>query len=162
MTSRSVSSHIPEAIKLEEKAQTLRRDSHVSADEIGETYEMAGNLRLAAKDYITAEEDYIYAKRFGYAHNPGKIAELDRKIEQVKKSKNLTSTLKSQVGNPFLKKYPFAILSIASLLIALSFVSLSLTGNVIAGLEQNNSRWIGLCFFVCGLIFSFLYLRKKR
>lgn len=54
-----------------------------------------------------------------------------------------------------------AILSIGFLISALFFVSSSLTGNVIAGLVPNKSRFIGICLFACGLIFAFLYSKTK-
>ena len=53
------------------------------------------------------------------------------------------------------------ILSIASLLASLFFVSAGITGYSILNLESNNFQTIGLCFFACGLIFALVYLRCK-
>ncbi|MDD5012149.1 MAG: hypothetical protein PHQ66_00675 [Candidatus Nanoarchaeia archaeon] len=56
----------------------------------------------------------------------------------------------------------FAFLSITSLAFALIFISLNLTGNAIGGITLNDSRWISICFFLCGLLFAFFYLRNKK
>jgi hypothetical protein len=60
-----------------------------------------------------------------------------------------------------------AVVSIIALSISLFFVTSNLTGFSILNVSSNNSRWIGLCFLACGLIFALIYLRgnnknKKR
>ncbi len=56
----------------------------------------------------------------------------------------------------------YAILSVLVLLGAVFFVSFNLTGYAVSGLTPNNSRWIGMCLFVCGLVFAFIYLKQKN
>jgi hypothetical protein len=56
----------------------------------------------------------------------------------------------------------FAIISILTLLGAVFFVSFNLTGFAISGLALDNSRIIGMCLFVCGLVFAFIYLKGKN
>ncbi len=60
------------------------------------------------------------------------------------------------------KNLIFGILSIASLVMAFSYISLNITGYSIGGLMQENFRWMGVVFFVLGLIFAFFYSKNKR
>lgn len=55
-----------------------------------------------------------------------------------------------------------AFLSMAFLLSALLFTSVSLTGYSVFELAQNNSRFIGTIFFICGLVCAFVYFRRKK
>ncbi len=55
-----------------------------------------------------------------------------------------------------------AILSIISFVFALFFVAFSMTGYAILESNQNNSRLIGLCLLVCGLIFALIHLRREK
>ncbi|MEJ2267971.1 MAG: hypothetical protein P8X70_02760, partial [Nanoarchaeota archaeon] len=56
----------------------------------------------------------------------------------------------------------YAILSITSLVFALIFTSFSLTGYSVMELTQNNFRFFGTIFFILGLVFAFVYLKKKK
>ena len=56
----------------------------------------------------------------------------------------------------------FAIVAMISLVGALFFSVFSLTGSVVQGLNEDNSLWIGIVFFVVGLVFTFLYNRIKK
>jgi hypothetical protein len=152
-----------QAIKLEKEALEARRKNN-SGDYIGDLYEKAGDLRAKAADFAYAEDDYVKSERFGYPYHAGKKAILNEKINDLRLQKSSKSLVNRTKEGPQSSSFGkgFAILSITSLLAALGFVSISLTGNVIAGLGQNDSRWIGLCFFICGLIFSFLYLKGKK
>jgi len=78
-----------------------------------------------------------------------KVQKAMRKLRP--EGKNLTSKLQIP-----------AIISISTLLASLIFVSSSITGNAIAGIPANNLRWVGLCFFACGLVFAFILLKKKN
>jgi len=60
------------------------------------------------------------------------------------------------------KKSLYATLSIISLLAALFFVSSSFTGYAVLGLMNDNLKWIGLCFFSCGLILAFIHFSRKN
>jgi hypothetical protein len=145
----------------EESAEIARRNN-AHEEKIGNLYLEAARKRKEAGDYAHAEDNLIKAERFAFPYDEEKKEYIKQELVEIrsmKSGRNLSRKVDelSKSGN----KYSFAILSIASLFVALGFVSLSFTGNVIAGLEQNDSRWIGLCFFVCGLVFSFFYLKKK-
>jgi hypothetical protein len=151
-----------EAIKLEQRASEARRINK-SGEEIGVLYEKAGDFRAKADDFAYAEDDYIKAERYGFPYHQGKKATLNEKINELHEQKTrlvLSERAKEEPRLGYL--HGFAILSITSLLAALGFVGISLTGNVIAGMGQTDSRWMGLCFFICGLVFSFLYLKGKK
>jgi hypothetical protein len=141
---------INEAIRLEQSAEEMRKKSGPKGNEIGDKYEKAGDLRKKARDFIGAHTDYRHAKIYGFSNDEKKVDDLDRKI------KLLLLERRTRGSKLFL-----AFLSLITLISALFFVSVSLTGNVILGLSENNFRWVGLCLFVCGLIFAFLYFRKK-
>ena len=149
-----------DARKLEERALIARREAK-SGNEIGELYEKAGDLRLKEKDFAFAEDDYIKAQRFGYPYDSKKKKSIEEKIISLRLQKKRASEFEKGSDSVW-KSYSYVILAITSLLAALGFVSMSLTGNVIGGLEQNDSKWMGLCFFICGLIFSFIYLKNKK
>jgi hypothetical protein len=166
---RNRESFIQDAINLERRAETLRREGKdVTADDIGLMYIDAGVLRERAADYLHAKDDYLNAKIYGFPHHSEIISEIDKRIKLLDDRRNLSSFLKSikekrekenkgkNLGSRF-----YSILSIGFLASALFFVSSSLTGNVIAGLNYNNSRFVGICFFACGLIFAFLYSRCR-
>jgi uncharacterized protein (UPF0332 family) len=144
------SSLINEAIRLEQDAEDLRKKHGANGKRIGDKYEEAGDLRKKARDFLGAHTDYRNAKIYGFSHNEEKVKNLDKKI------KLLLLERKTKSSKLFL-----AFLSIASLVSALFFVSFSFTGNVIFGLAETDSRWAGLCLFLCGLVFTFLYFRKK-
>jgi len=56
----------------------------------------------------------------------------------------------------------YAVLSISSLVFALIFASFSLTGYSVLELTQNNSRFIGTIFFILGLVFAFVYFKRRK
>jgi hypothetical protein len=146
----------------DEEAAAIARRNNAHEEKIGALYLEAARKRKEAGDYAHAEDNYEKALRFAFPYDEEKKTYIKQQIGEIRSMKagrNLSRKVDelSKSGH----KYPFAILSIVSLLAALGFVSISLTGNIIAGLEQNNSRWMGLCLFVCGLVFSFLYLKKK-
>jgi hypothetical protein len=142
----------------ENRAERERRKVNGSKRVIWESYVAAGNMFFGERKYHNALIDYRAALMYGTPEDKEAQKDLDNKIKKIEDEIRLENFHSSPSTH---NKYPLAVLGIASLLAALGFVSLSLTGNVIAGLEGNNSRFIGLCFFVCGLIFSFIYLKKK-
>lgn len=54
------------------------------------------------------------------------------------------------------------IISLAGFGLSLIFLSLNITGNVVANLTQNSSNWIGGILFVVGIIAGFFWLRKRK
>jgi hypothetical protein len=146
----------------EEAAETARKNN-AHEEKIGALYLEAARKRRDVGDYAYAEDDLIKAERFAFPYDEDKKKYIKQQIEEIhsmKAAKNLSRKIDEHPKSKYLTT--FAVLSIASLLVALGFVSLSLTGNVVGGLDTINSRWVGLCFFICGLVFSFIYLRAKK
>ncbi len=99
-----------------------------------------------------AEQNSSYPRKVHYAeqnakHNYELAEQVKRKIYEEESG---------------LQKRLFGLLSITALLIAFVLVSFNLTGNVIGNISLNDTRWIGVCFFLCGLVLAFIYLRKKK
>ncbi|MFA5071416.1 MAG: hypothetical protein WC511_03565 [Candidatus Pacearchaeota archaeon] len=91
-----------------------------------------------------------------YAHQreKDKKSDVDSAVERWKARNS------SQESNGLEKKM-WSIMAVLTLLASLFFVSSSLTGFAISNLTTNDLQWAGLCFFACGLVFAFLFLRKK-
>lgn len=161
-----------EALSLEKQARqksiaSKYRHKNVSPyiEEVSRLYEKAGdewikqaklkeNFRDIKNSLSYAVHDYILANKKAYT---------DEEKERIKKKINSVSLkLGNQPITGLQKKLSFATVSIISLISALFFVSFSLTGNSILGIVPNDSQWIGLCFFACGLIFAFFYFKKKN
>jgi hypothetical protein len=140
---------ISKATKLEQRAEDLRRRPG-PGEKIGQAYEEAGDLRRQAGDIFGANNDYRDAKVYGYSNNEKELKRMDDKINQLRFEKE----------GRLAKR--FAIISMATLTIALLFVSSSLTGFSILNVSSESSRLISSCFFVCGLIFTFVYLKAKK
>jgi hypothetical protein len=146
----------------EEAAETARRNN-AHEEKIGALYLEAARKRRDVGDYAHAEDDLTKAERIAFPYNEEMKEYIHNQIKEVRSMK---------LGRSLAKKFDelpkseylttFAILSITSLLAALGFVSMSLTGNAVGGLGQSDSRWMGLCFFICGLVFSFIYLKNKK
>jgi len=61
------------------------------------------------------------------------------------------------------QKFPFfGLLSIASYLIALMFISFNMTGYVVGGTGFSDYNGISTGAFVLGLFFTFLHFRYKK
>jgi hypothetical protein len=153
--SEELSSDTLDSRESENRAEGERRKVNGSKRKVWESYVAAGNMFLGERKYHNALIDYRAALMHGTPEDEKAQKDLNDKIKKVEDEIRLENFRSSP------RNYLLAVLGIASLLAALGFVSLSLTGNTIGGLEGNNSRFIGLCLFVCGLIFSFIYLKKK-
>ncbi len=55
-----------------------------------------------------------------------------------------------------------AIISIITLFGALVFSAFNLTGYAVSGITSDNFRIIGMCLFICGLVFAFIYLKGRN
>lgn len=154
---------------LERQASSLRRERgyrtsvghSITPEEIGEMYEEAGELRAKAKDFVAAEEDYIQAKRYGFPYDEGRKKSIDKKINQLLLDKRNRVFLERMKEKQFWGSRVNAVISIAILSVSLFFVSAGITGFAVLGLAENNLRNIGICFFACGLIMAFVYLKCK-
>jgi hypothetical protein len=80
------------------------------------------------------------------------------KINQVHKE---LGSLREPAGEG-LSRRVYAFLSITAILFALFLTSYNVTGNIISGMISSDTQWIGICFFLCGLTFTFLFLKSKK
>jgi hypothetical protein len=153
-----ISDFLKDAEKLEKNADALRKGKgDVKSEEFGLMYLDAGALRVKAGDFNGAEEDYLNAQRYSFSHDIRIKNTIDKYLNALRSEKIFSSWKKGTSSSKRLN----AVLSISFLAIALFFVSMNLTGNVIAGVNASSSRIIGICFFTCGLIFAFIYLRSR-
>jgi hypothetical protein len=123
--------------------RTYQKDSLAVQTYIGvaEQFEREGN-------YLGALENYREAAHHARPEDRGALDEvIDRLEEGLKGVKDV--------------KFAFAILSMASLLGALFFISSSLTGFAVAS-SYSLSNGISLILFFSGLLFAFLYVRSKN
>jgi hypothetical protein len=124
-------------------------------------YEKAGDALSKTKDLWKAENAYRdalkYARRYSKEED---IKYFEKKILdlglQQRKLRHGFEKMRSGLESKF------GFLSITALAFAFFFVSTNLTGNVIAGFSLGDSRWIGICFFLCGLTLAFFYLKSKK
>lgn len=126
--------------------QHRRENLSARSDEVGWEYFNTG------EDYCKHRQWSKAADAYGDAIN---FFSSDKYIAMARKSLNSIVNF----GKP-VKNY-FAIFAISFLLISLVFMSFSITGNVL-GLGTESSRWIAICFFICGLAFSFFYLKGRK
>jgi hypothetical protein len=133
------------------KAFEKKGDSSANSEIKSDYYRKAGDY------YKNALKTDDANRLYNLAMDSSKYPSTRRTIEGL--LKNLKKPSYNEILNPSLKTE--AILSILSLLVSLFFVASNLTGNTIAELSQNNLRFVGTCFFACGLIFAFIYLRSR-
>ncbi|MCK9595590.1 hypothetical protein M0R19_00165 [Candidatus Pacearchaeota archaeon] len=124
-------------------------------------------LTFAKQDYNHAlneyghklnKEDLLYSERQQIFESTKNVRKKLNKLEET-----LNSLLPNSDSNNYSKKsyYP-AIISVLSFLFALFFISSNLTGFAISNTRGNDSNILGLCFFVCGLVFTFIYFKNKK
>ena len=118
-------------------------------NEIGDAYYAAGEDRGAYRAYtkafryvVEADKKRLYLKR--------------EKIKPLKKGRKE----KKNLGRLVRKFSP--VFAIVSFVIALFFISFSLTGYAVVGLTQENSRFISTILFIFGLVFAFFYFKNKK
>lgn len=167
-----------EAMKLE--AKSLSERTHTYDTSIRSKYELAGkyffeagDLARAKKNYQKILHDYSDDERVKKRVNVN-VHKIDSLL-QNKPKKSLEGRVKDE-GKKKKKKffepgfwdrvlkpnYPWAILSIASFMFALFFISANLTGYATSVINVNDSKWMGFCFFACGLIFTYVFLNSKK
>lgn len=147
--------------ELEASSEKMKRSRGVSSyKKMVDAYENAGESWKDAGDFANAQRAYEMALRYVPDEDKGRIK---GKLKDLGSEKARTFSFLAGLKRGLEKKsVSFAILSIITLLSALVFVSSNLTGNTILGLTEGNSRWIGLCLFMCGLIFTLLYIKGKK
>ena len=170
MAGKKISSNDAAEI-LERDTGFMRRSPLHKAEEIGKNYEDLGAYWEKEGNFVKAEDNYRNALIYAYPHDKEKEQEINIKMEQLRLKRKLQYNFPRQkVSNSTLEKMArtltqkrFGFFSITFLLISLFFVSLNFTGNVIlAELNPDISKLLGICFFICGLVFSFIYLKKTK
>lgn len=119
----------------------LKRDISETFFKAAELFEKSGKLDYAQHGYEGALK---------YAPNKAYEEKAREKVHSIEIKK---------LGG--IEKKVLSIMAIGTLITSLFFVSSDLTGFAISNISSDNLQWIGLCFFICGLVFSFLLLRKK-
>jgi len=179
--------YLDTAKKLLNIAEELK-ENEATQGEIATAYERAGDAYLLAGKSGTANEFYKTSKN--YAHDDHikdrlrekitgnysldkiksniqrlnvssleKEAGLGARVDDKKKKKLFEPGFFDRVFKP---NTPFAILSAFSLMAALFFISVNLTGFASSTISINDSKWISFCLFACGLVFAFLFLNSKK
>jgi hypothetical protein len=165
---------VQKAVKLELDAEQMRLKPG-SGISITKKYESAGDLYAKAGKFREAESCYRNARTYGDVFDEEYMSKLKEKenslredrggtmrfkrlIELKRKSKDINSKLEKMI----LQKNIVALITITFLSVSLFFVSSNLTGFAISNLSNSNVQWIGFGFFVIGLIFAFVYFRKKK
>ena len=138
-------------------------------------------LKIAIRDYEDALQVYNLEERKIKKFNleeerkyPLKLEDIDKgmketnlTINKVKKTlETLTKKSREEYSNNLKNHYPyyksFLILSVLSFLVALFFLSFNITGFVVSYNNIHDFKWLGSCFFICGLTFTFLYFINKN
>lgn len=112
----------------------------------------AGQIYQEIGSFEKAEQCYDLAWK--YAPYEDSRAQISEAINSLDKAK-----LQKRSG---LEKKVFSIMAIVTLLTSLFFISADLTGHVISNPLTNDMKWVGLCFFICGLIFTLISIRGKH
>lgn len=161
-----VNEKLEDAGKEEFKARSMGENSRYlvkgpAQTAVARRYEVAGDAWQEAGDPEKARECYVFAKEWG-GKEYSRLSKINEKLEKLKnvKPKEELSLFSRIIKG--LESRLSAVISISALLISLFFVTSTITGNVIAKLDESTSRLIGICFFACGLIFAFVYLRSKK
>ncbi|MCK9568304.1 hypothetical protein M0R72_05125 [Candidatus Pacearchaeota archaeon] len=153
---------INEAMRLEQVAEDMRRKPG-SGEKVGITYESAGDKWVETENFIKAEGNYRNAEIYGYTHDKESADRVKDKINRIrfKRKYFLPNDPIDAPKKSKLEKKLWSIMSIITLLTSLFFVSSNLTGFAVSNFTTGDLQWAGLCFFVCGLVFAFLFLKKK-
>jgi len=118
-------------------------------------YEEEGELE-EAKEVI--EEAIKYLDSGGLPRDTRKMKEnlysrLDRIDEKLSSSKK---------GRGLEKNFVFMILTITSLVLALSFISFNFTGHAVGKVVPSSSSYMALGLLMLGLIFAFFHFKSRK
>jgi len=153
---------IKEAMHLEQVAEDMKRKPG-PGEKVGIIYESAGDKWVEAENFIRAEGNYRNAEVYGYTHDKESADRVKNKINKIRFKRKYFSP-SDPIDAPKkskLEKRLFSVMSIVTLLTSLFFVSSNLTGFAVSNFTTGDLQWAVFCFFVCGLVFAFLFLRKK-
>jgi len=128
------------------------------------SYNMAAEKWEKAHEYEKAIKDYKIASKFAYNK---KIREtLSNRIKLLEKSLR-KGTQKQSMGLEdlitlfFGRRLAYLIFSFFSFFLAVSSLSINITGNIISGFKNINTNVFAVLLFSCGVVFAFLFVKKK-
>ncbi len=151
-------------IEVEELYRKKNKDSK-QIDEMVEEFLEIGNLYRQSWESNKlrkignkkkARQNYSQALKFASDKQKQTI---EKELKKINERNEKFSFLK---GKGLENRFVFAIFSMGSLLFALFFTSLSLTGYSISGLTEESFRFGGVVLFVLGLVFAFSYIKNKK
>ena len=146
-----------EALFYEKQGEAKKRAALFTKDENAKRnfLKQAAESYRIARNYwsMEATQSSNYPRKAGHA-----AANAERDKELVEKMRKMMG---DEETSP--RRYYSAIASIISLLSALFFISMNITGNIIsAGITEDNSKIVALLLFVCGLAFALIHFKKGR
>jgi len=136
-----------DAYRLEKREGLKRYDIN---QKVSDAYVGVAEAYLTAGDPHRAKSNYKDALRHA---EPEKKEGIEKKIQEVDKLKEKASLSQFRVSS---------FLSIAAFGGALIFVSTNLTGYAIKSSGYNLSNIIGGGLFLLGLVFAFIYFKKRK
>jgi hypothetical protein len=132
----------------------LSRVYEQAGDEIYRLYsDMGKDMRLGNMAVPLYKKAIAYA---GEGYSTQNVLRINRKINEIS-GPSVEELIKSFGLNTILM-----IFAISSLLVSLFFLYFDLTGFAISNFSSQNFKWVGLGFFVLGLIIAFVFLSKKK
>ncbi|MCK9595589.1 hypothetical protein M0R19_00160 [Candidatus Pacearchaeota archaeon] len=127
-------------------------------------YNMAAEKWEKAHEYEKAIKDYRIASKFAYNK---KIREtLSNRIKLLEKNlrrgtQKQSMDLEDLISLFFGRKLAYLVFAFFAFFLSVSSLSINLTGNIISGFKNINPNIFGVLLFSCGLLFVFLFLKKK-
>ncbi len=160
------SSREEEAYSREKDIRESKRGDLSAADKqvLSRLFERAGKSFLESKEVTPYQISkaiglYIKAEQYApYENVKKRISKVVRGLDEIRKRRSGGLEQKVIVEG---KLKNMAILSVSTLLLALFFVSSNLTGFAVLGINHDNLNILSSCIFLCGLIFTFIYLKNK-
>ena len=149
------------AREYEQKAYRLessKQKRYGEFKDVSDAYKKTGEAYERAGDLMKAIDNFKDARKFAPEEDREEIGE---KLTELKHQKKRMLSSLERARSGLEKKFIFPILAIATLVIALFFVSFNLTGYAIGGLTQNNSTLLGISLFILGMVFAFFYFKGK-
>ncbi|MCL5018231.1 MAG: hypothetical protein M1416_00480 [Candidatus Pacearchaeota archaeon] len=133
-----------------------------SPAKIIESWRKAGEYWNRTKNLPKAEMAYDNALKHARRYLGGEeIKEIEKERASITaERKKLLHGLERIKGG--LEKKFLGFSSVFALTLALFFVSSNLTGNAVGNIGVADTKWLAICFFLCGSFFAFIYLRGKN
>jgi hypothetical protein len=125
------------------------------------------NYKMREQFFRNAQEDLKYAKKLAYS--PRDKERIKKSLEDLPhaltkfQANQKEESLEEKTADSYhaTSQRASGYLAIISLAAALLSISLKWTGSVV-GAASTSNKWIGLCLFLVGCMFTFFYFRAKR